>query len=271
MDIMNRLTPERFRDIDDVLAFISIYDDVQRSYAYRYMLYSLQGQIRGAVCVEAGCGLGLFSAEMAQLGARKVYAVEQNPILADMARERLAGFPQIEVIHAPIQDFDPPEPVDFLLHEFYGQLLYDEDLFYLDQLKFRPRYVAPNGGELLAGVFPADEFIDEIVTLDLLKRLNGVLVSGLFDESDAELTIPVMQWRYGQPFALQQRYRIHDVEGELLAFGVQISHNGQPICRAGTCENWSYVWTYRGGETLQFTFIPGQAGEEVEFTWLDEL
>ncbi len=269
MDIMNRLSPERFREVDDVLAFISIYDDVERAYAYRQLLYSLQGLIQNAVCVEAGCGFGWFSAEMARLGARKVYAVEQNAVLVEMARERLAEFPQIEVIHSPIQDFIPPEPVDFLLHEFYGQLLYDEDLHYLNQLKFQPRYVAPNGGELLAGIYPAKDFTDSVVTLDVLQRLDGVLISGLFDDTEAELAFPVMRWRYGQPFDLEQSYRLPEVSGELLAFGVQISHDERPVCRAGVCENWSYVWTYRSGEAFQFTFYPGQAGEEVGFTWLD--
>ena len=119
MDILNRLSPRRFREVDDLLAFISIYDDTQRTRAFRRLLRAQQKHIHGAVCVEGGCGLGVLSIEMAQLGARQVYAIEQNPLLAKLARERVAQLPKnlaqrIEVIETPLQNFRPPQMIDVL-------------------------------------------------------------------------------------------------------------------------------------------------------------
>jgi len=81
MDILNRVSPQRFRAVGDLLAFISIYEGTKRTRAFRSLLRANAKIIRGSVCVEAGWGLGIFSIEMARLGARKVYAVEQNPLL----------------------------------------------------------------------------------------------------------------------------------------------------------------------------------------------
>jgi len=69
MDIVNKLPEERFADVDDLLAFVSIYDDEERTRSYVSMLRRHRELIEDKVVVEAGCGLGLFSAEMARLGA----------------------------------------------------------------------------------------------------------------------------------------------------------------------------------------------------------
>jgi len=119
MNILNHLSPKRFRAVDDLLAFISIYDDHKRTQAYKRLLRAHKNNIKGSVCVEGGCGLGIFSIEMARLGARKVYAVEQNPLLADFARERIDNLPKhlargIEVVEAPLQSFRQSQHVDVL-------------------------------------------------------------------------------------------------------------------------------------------------------------
>ena len=94
MDILNRISPRHFRTVDDLLAFISIYDDTRRTRAYKQLLWRNRNSIRGAVCVEGGAGLGLFSVEMARQGARRVYAVEHNKLLAEEIRERIDNIPQ---------------------------------------------------------------------------------------------------------------------------------------------------------------------------------
>jgi predicted RNA methylase len=125
MDILNRLATRRFREIDDLLAFISIYDDSHRTRSFVSLLRSNSKLIRDGVCVEGGCGLGVFAAEMARRGARKVYAVEHNPLLARLARKRFASLPKeiarrIELVECSLEDFRPPTPVNLLMHEFYG-------------------------------------------------------------------------------------------------------------------------------------------------------
>ncbi len=269
MDIMNRLPEARFRAVDDLLAFISIYDDENRTRAYENLLRTQAEHIRGAVCVEAGCGLGIFSARMAELGARKVYAVEHNPMLAELARRRLDRFPNVEVVQTDLRDFRPPEKVDLLLHELYGQLLFDEDLFVLEELSFSPARVIPDGGRLLCGVLDSRAFVDDVVSREVLQQLHGVLVSGLFDDDAELLQFPVFQWRYGAPFPRRHRAELSGRSGDLLVFGVQVTHENAAVCTAGACPNWSLVWTPRAGDRFEIEYLPGEIGEEVQFTWTD--
>ena len=85
MDILNVLPEATFAALDDLLTFISIYDDRARTRAYLRLLRAHRRTIAGAVCVDAGCGMGYFSEELVRLGARRVYAVEANPHLYALA------------------------------------------------------------------------------------------------------------------------------------------------------------------------------------------
>jgi SAM-dependent methyltransferase len=268
VDIINKIPVARFRDVDDLLAFISIYDDEKRTSAYLRLLRENRELVRGKVCVEAGCGLGVFSAEMARLGARKVYAVEQNTILVELVKIRLSKYPNIDVIHSAIEDFVPPEKVDFLLHEFYGQMLFDESLHKLASLKCKPEIVMPDSGTLYCGVLDSTDYLDKFVTKDVLASLGGVLVSGLFAETGNEFQFPAITWHASEPSPPGHIADIRDRRGDLLAFGLQVNHRGRPICRAGECDNWSLVWTPRTGDRFEISFTPDEIGEEVTFRWI---
>jgi hypothetical protein len=216
----------------------------------------------------------MLSMEMVKLGARQVYAIEQNPLLAKLARERIAQLPKnlaqrVEVIETPLQEFRPPQKIGVLVHEFYGQLLYDEDLWVLENLKFHPQLVLPDGGELLAGVVSSQRYTDEVATSLLLKALDGALVAGLFEEKLRELQFPVLRWRFGRGLAQIKSTLAHQ-SGDLLCFGVAVTHRGQSFCEAGRCSNWSYVWTPRCGDRFEFVFRPvaEHAGRECLFRWL---
>lgn len=273
MDILNHLSNRRFREVDDLLAFVSIYDDTRRTRAYRSLLRAHAAMIRGAVCVEGGCGLGLFAADLARLGARKVYAVEQNPILARLARARFERLPKnisrrIELVELPLQRFRPPERVNVLVHEFYGQLLYDEDLHVLDQLKFRPDNVLPDGGELRAGILSSTVYRDRIVTPEMVGKLDGVLVSGLFEGEPGDLKQPVLHWRFGRGLS-EVKHTFQRQKGDLVCLGLVVTHKGKKVCEAGQGANWSYVWTVRGGIEMGFRFRRGEPGMGMEcrFSW----
>lgn len=272
MDILNRLPSRRFREVDDLLAFISIYDDRRRTQAYRTLLTQQRSKIRNAVCVEGGCGLALFSIEMAKLGAKRVYAVEHNPLLADLARSRIDALPRhlsrrIEVIVEPLQTFRPPQSVDVLLHEFYGQLLYDEDLWVLHRLRFMPGHILPDGGELRCGVLDAASRRDRVITPDTLAGMRGVLVSGLFEERFDELRMPVLTWNMRGGLK-QVRRSIKGLRGDLVCFGLAVTHNGKIVCEAGRCPNWSYVWTPRVGDEFVFSFRRNGPTMDCLFRWL---
>jgi SAM-dependent methyltransferase len=272
MDILNKLPRRRFEEVDELLAFVSIYDDHRRMRALKSLLRANARLIRGALCVEGGCGLGALSIEMAKLGARKVYAVEQNPVLAKLARQRVSELPRdvarrIEVIELPLEHFHPIEHVNVLVHEFYGQLLYDEDLWVLEHLKFSPDGVIPNGGELRAGIGSSHAYQDRVVTEGVLQQLDGVLVSGLYEERVSERTQPVLRWSFGAGVT-PVKHTFADLNGDLVCFGVVVTHDGKKICEAGRCPNWSYVWTLRKGNRVSFRFRRAERGAECLFQWI---
>jgi len=253
--------------VDDLLAFVSIYDDEERTRRFLRLLRENKKHIEGRVCVEAGCGFGILSEELARLGAKRVYAVEQNPLLVQIARHRLERYRNVVVVWEPIQRFEPPEPVDLLVHEFYGQLLYDEDLYALESLRFTPDVVMPDGGLLLGGVVDSTYYLDDVVSPEVLRQLQGVLVSGLFEEQLTEVTFPVLRWQFGQGLE-KVTTNIRGQEGDLVCFGLEITHQGQPVASAGICENWAYVWTPRAGDRFDFTFEMGEGMMECEFRWI---
>ncbi|MBN2412744.1 methyltransferase domain-containing protein [candidate division KSB1 bacterium] len=267
MDILNELPERRFDELDDMLAFISIYDDENRTRAYFEMLEQNRDKIEGKVCLEAGCGFGLIAEHLARLGAGKVYAVEMNPHLYEIAKQRLASYNNVQVVQSDILDFHPAEKIDVLVHELFGQLLYDEDIYTLDRLRFEPGLVLPEKAVLMGGCMDSVSLVDESVTPHVLQKLNGALVSGLFDDEDIELMFPVLNWEYGAS-TYETICGISAYRGDVLYFGLQIMHHDKVICRAGVCSNWSYVWTPRYGDRFKLVFEPGARGTLVKFKWI---
>jgi hypothetical protein len=272
MDILNRLPRRRFEEVDELLAFISIYDDRRRTRALKSLLRANARAVHDSVCVEGGCGLGELSIEMARLGARKVYAVEQNALLARLVQQRIRALPKdisgrIEVVEGPLQLFRPAERISVLVHEFYGQLLYDEDLWVLGHLKFTPDIVLPDGGELRAGVGSSRDYSDDVVSPGVLQQLDGVLVSGLYEEKLTERTKPVLHWTFAKGLT-SVPHSFAGLRGDLVCFGVVVTHKGRKICEAGVCPNWSYVWTLRKANKMSFRFRRTVRGAECMFRWV---
>jgi SAM-dependent methyltransferase len=268
MDIVNRLSPRQFRTYDDLLAFISIYDDRQRLRAYRQLLQAHRQFIRGAVCMEAGCGLGILTSELLRLGAARVYAVERNRLLFQLARQRLGDNPRVQVVNADVRRFVPPEPIAVLVHDFYGMMLYDEELWVLEELPFRPALVLPNEGCLVAGLTESARVCDRTVTPEVFRMFTGVLVSGLFAEESLTGQWEVARWRYGEGLQLRPP-DLAGASGDVLFFYLSVRHDGAELCRAGQCSNWPYVWTPRCGDRFVLGFRRrGEYGTEVLFRWV---
>jgi len=268
MDIVNRLSPRQFRTYDDLLAFISIYDDRQRLREYRRLLRRHQHRIRGSVCMEAGCGLGILSEELLRLGARRVYAVERNRLLYRLAQRRLGNHRRVHLLCADVREFVPPEPIDVLVHDFYGMMLYDEELWVLEELPFRPSLVLPDSGFLMAGLTESRLVCDRTVTPEVFHAFAGVLVSGLLDAEHLQGRWIVAQWRFGEGLRLTPPNLCGEA-GDVLFFYLSVRHGEEEICRAGQCSNWAYVWTPRQGDLFLLDFRRrGNYGTEVIFRWI---
>ncbi len=268
MDIINELDENRFNKIDDLLAFISIYDDENRTNAYLEMLTQNKAYIENAVCVEAGCGFGILSEHMSKLGAKQVYAVETNIKMYQIAKKRLEKYDNVTVIHSDIQSFVPPEPVAVLVQELFGQMLYDEDILSLEKLQFKPSKVFPDHAILRGGCIDSKILKDDVIDKNVLEQLDGALVSGLFDDEDIELDFTVIEWKFGKP-VFNTVCDISKYKGDVLYFGLEILNDNQPICQAGICDNWSYVWTPRTGNRFELSFQQMDRGTAVYFNWED--
>jgi SAM-dependent methyltransferase len=269
MDILNKLPEERFTDVDDLLAFVSIYDDEDRTRTYREMLRRHRDLIEDKVVVEAGCGLGVFSAEMAALGARKVYAVEVNPLLHNLAEENTRKHAAVTVVRGDVRSFQPPEPVDLLVHDFFGQMLYDEELYVLGSLRFAPSRVLPDRALLRYGWARDASFCDDVVTPAVLRELHGVLVSGLFDdEGRLRFYRTAAEWLY--PGGITTAH--NDLSGvgrasDVLYFGIEIYDGEHLVGRSGCASNWSYVFTPRAGDRFDVGYEWNGRFMETTFGW----
>lgn len=77
-----------------------------------------------SVVLDLGAGTGAFALYAAIKGARKVYAVETNPMIEYGRREaeRLGLGDRIEFFHGPSEDFHPAERADLLISDLRGAL-----------------------------------------------------------------------------------------------------------------------------------------------------
>ena len=97
----------------------------------RAFLRAILATVRpGDVVVDVGTGTGVLSLFAALAGARRVYAIEREPI-AELARsvaERNGLADRIVVVDTPSVDWDVDEPVDVLITETIGNMGLDEGI-----------------------------------------------------------------------------------------------------------------------------------------------
>ena len=255
MEVLNYLPKKELEDYEDFLAFVGIYDDKRRIRAYVSWLRRLEGFIKDKVCVEAGAGFGVFARELLRLGARKVYAIEENPLMLRLLKKWFSSEDRVVIIDGRVENFVPDEGrVDFMVQEFYGPLLYDESLFVLERLPFPVGYLFPNGGRLLFGYAWREDYADASITLDVIEQLNGVLVADLFPRYYQSFEGVALEWNWSDGL-LGDSVQIDPSRGDLLVFGVELLHSGRRVCRAGWCTNWPIVWTPVAGLSFEFDFV----------------
>ena len=109
------------------------------------------------VVLDLGAGLGIHGLLAAKLGAKRVYLVEPEDIIAVTADiVKANGYSdRVQCIQGKIEEIDLPESVDVIISVFTGNFLLEEDL--LPSLFYaRDKYLKP-GGVLIpeAGVMEA--------------------------------------------------------------------------------------------------------------------
>ena len=148
----------------------------------------------GDVVLDFGAGTGILSLFAAQVGARRVYAVERSAMAGLMKQivstNGYAG--QVEVIQGEMQSVRLPEKVDCIVSEWLGTLGVDENLLPA-LLMARDRWLK-SGGAMLPKVVTA--VIAPIWSQELSEKLNFFrgrpygLDLGLL----AETTIDELSW-----------------------------------------------------------------------------
>jgi protein arginine N-methyltransferase 1 len=121
----------------------SLLADEARTHAYRA---AIEATVReGDVVADVGCGSGLLSFFACRAGARRVYAIDEGPVIAlarELARENgLAD--RITFVEASSYDATLDEPVDVLLTETMGNTGLDEGI--LGALLDARRWLRPGG------------------------------------------------------------------------------------------------------------------------------
>lgn len=271
MELFNELPEEREQAVEDFLTFIPIYESKRRFRSLHALLKRNRKWIRGKTCLEAGAGRGLFSKAMADLGAKKVLAVERSATLFEVLQHHLAEVPQAELHAGDIIDFVPKEDVDLLFHEFYGPLVLDETLLVLNELKFAPGMVLPDGGRLWAmpiseaQVLEADEHYDP----SWKNALSGALVSELFDGIPFKGKWKVFDWQVGDGEKGQISYTFElPEEADFIAFCGEITHQGKHVLDMWWTHNWPVIYTPVAGRSFRIEFDFDGRFTEVYFEWL---
>ena len=143
-DLMNETNFSGLSEHEEMLS------DGVRVEAYHRAIHAQVGP--GDVVVDLGTGTGLLACIASRAGAAKVYAVEHGEII-DLAREIAAhnGCDNIEFVRANSRDFEPPEPIDVIVHEQMGDELFNENMV-ANVLDLRDRCLR-EGGRVLPGRF----------------------------------------------------------------------------------------------------------------------
>ena len=140
MEIIHRFVQNVFADYHRRLL-----QDTARTDAFRRAIAATVKP--GSVVADVGAGSGILSLFCAAAGARRVYALEANPVTAALARQVIAdnGFDAtIELIANDALLIDLAEKVDVVVSECIGWMMYGGTMFGT-LADIRDRCLAPGG------------------------------------------------------------------------------------------------------------------------------
>lgn len=270
LEVLNKLPGHRAAGIDDFLAFIGIYEDERRNAALKHLLLDNRKLISGKSGVEAGAGLGNITDFLLKLGAKKVFAVEQNSCCVKFLRERFKSERRVSIIQERIERFALPagRGADFLFQELYGPLLFDESLLALERIKFDPGIVLPNSGMIYAESARLKDSNDRVINDCIFRQLEGALITDLFPHYKFRRPFIVCKWKFKKgrrvySFSGKVRGR-----GDILVLGMQIAHNGRKVAGTADCFNWPYIFAPVKGKEFRIKFTYSRGISETTFDWV---
>ncbi len=240
MEILNSLNWKKYSALMDFLAFVGMYDDANRTKAFKELMVRYERDFRNATVVEAGAGFGILGEFALELGARKVYLIERNKYMFNVLREKFSRNDRIKLVYGDVSRFG--KEVDILVHDLYGSLLYDESLYVLEKLAFRPKLILPNSGKLKYETVPKEELLDETVNLSVWKQFEGVLVSDIFAYESNFHGKDYLLWNVNEGLSFKE-VLLDAKEYDVLVFYMEVWHDDTLVCRTGECTNWSFVFT----------------------------
>lgn len=102
--------------------------DYSRTATYQRAIHSNSDDFKDKVVLDVGAGSGILSFFALQAGARKVYAVEASSMAkhAQLLVQSNNFGGRIEVIAGKIEEIELPEPVDIIVSEPMGYMLFNE-------------------------------------------------------------------------------------------------------------------------------------------------
>jgi hypothetical protein len=268
MELFNELKGRREQDVEDFLTFIPIYESQRRITSLSALLRKHKRSIVGKTVMEAGAGRGLFSKQMAEMGAKEVLAVERSEVLYELLCGTVEGNPTVQCICDDISDYEPDGPVDLLFHEMYGPLVLDETILALQKLKFKPGVILPDGGRLWAMPIYEKDIIPKNKLYEPLwaDNLSGALISDLITGIPFEPKWLVFDWNIQS----EEKSFEFDVpeECDFLAFCGEITHAGKSVLKMWWTHNWPIIYTPVAGKRFRMKFRMAGGYTMVFFEWV---
>ena len=160
----------------------------------------------GMRVLDLGAGCGPWAILAARHGAREVFAVERNPLLASLLRATIAEeglASQITVVEGDSREQELPGTFDLIVSETIGPQAFDEDIVEI-LADARPRWLSPGGRVLPARLGlvaapirlpPGHRGAPELglglpLRLDALRQLQRQIPSALSLDASVELLAP---------------------------------------------------------------------------------
>jgi SAM-dependent methyltransferase len=166
---------------------------------------------RDDIVLDLGAGQGIMSFLALQAGARKVYAVERDPIInlvRQVAQENNIGIDRLVCIQADSERVELPEPVDLIVHDIRGSLPVSGSNLRL-VVDARSRFLKPGGA-----ILPDSDimYVAPIESNECAAHVDGWRNEFAGVRYDRIARVSAQQW-----------FRIRIGERDLLASGVAMA------------------------------------------------